>query len=1067
MKRYNDLLQFISKNYNGFVFIALFYSLWLVFKYISTYDPELHSFSGRMIGQATLQGYDIQQRIAVFYKSGLLLFSGLILFSIAAWRIDVFLGNFLKSTEIQIINYSSLTGIILYFFLFWHSPVKGSLELIYTIHKIVFVTFLLKKTIFRSINNASSITTPFYAIAFVCGFSLLFLLNEIAVLFNLFPKADLHYTLFVSVLVLFIFTVLKLKQKNKSESVYEIDRIAYILLPIAFLPMLSVIKDELYMILNGHKIYYFSPRKLYLAGLCFLFSIVAWRYRAFNKNRDVKSAVRLVGQRYFPLLISGLILFAFYAPTIEASTEMFESGNYILPLMEFKKFGVLPIVEKFNAHLLSELFFGAIYALLNGLKGHEVFIYNFFFTLLWALLAYWFLYKFLHNPYKALFIILLFPIAESLLSEYHITALLAIFVLHKNIEQKSSFKNYILLLLCITFLILWRIDIGYPAILATAGTLFIYWANQKKFVFNAALLIKAIFVYAALTVFIVLSLALYRHLNIFTSIYSTLNYLSSAQSYGYISLGDISLPSIAMQYFVFPLVLMLVFCVFLVVFKRSTTSRSQRFIYTSLIFLSLYYFINFQRGIVAHTLTGGPDIWLSPFLFFILAASIYLFLYKKQAATKFILFIILACLLVLNYKYPTTNAQENVYSKIISKVEQFPRIDPHENITRCVNDMQYENSKFGSFKKLITEHLTEKQTFIDFSNTPMLYYLTEKISPSHFYQNPLTLHNDYLQDTFIAGLKTYDAPLLVFSHFPETWWDNAIGVPNTIRHYRMAEYFYMNYEPFAMIDSLCIWKRKNFKLTNNKRIVYTYTLPKDSLSSGTIISGTIANSENKNYVFELNSGKHIKSNEAAPLIMIHPDSETKKVSSFFNEVNHNIYYILNSATKEFSFRVENTAKKIQSLQVSEVEYLPEFYSSQPKNNDIKELPYIWGTYDKTVHHAPALTELLHAPEIVQDNYSHYFFFPTGIDKTSGNTVLISLRCNNEQPETIELYYGDNKTGYKGSYTFSIPPGKGIREFAVRTSAQYNWYDTDIDYIALNKKGATIITLEEIKLLKGN
>lgn len=972
MKRYNDLLQFIGKNYSVFIFTALFYSLWLVFKYTAHYNPELHSFTGRMIGQATLESYNIQQRVGVFYKSGLLFLAGLLISSIAAWRIANRNPDFFKTTEIQIINYSSLAGIVLFFFSFWGSPVSSSLELIYTLHKTVISTLILKKTVFKNAAGVAFINTSFYAVAFVAGFSVFFLLNEISVLFHLLPPIDLHFTLFISVLLLFVYTAYKVQQKNKTDTLHEVSRIAYLLLPLALLPTLSVVKDEIYMILNGHKIHYLSPGKIYLIGLLLITIKIAWQYKAVLRNKPILSIKQLVAHRYFPLLILGFTLFAFYSPTIEASTEMFEGGNYILPLMELQKFGVVPILEKFNAHLLSDFFFSAIYVLFNGLKGHEPFIYSFFFTLLWALLVYWLLLKFFRNPYKAVFIVLLFPFAEPLLSEYHIAAVLAIFSIHSVIEQQPSVKNYFLLLSCVAFLILWRMDIGYPALIATAGTLFIYWFGQRKLTFDIRILLKATAIISAAALIVIITIAAYRHINIVNSIYQTLNYLSSAQSYGYISLGDTSMPVVSMQYYIFPLTLLLVFGCLLVVFKNKTTSRSQRFIYTSLVFLLLYYFINFQRGIVAHTLWGVRDTWLSPFLFFILPATIYVFWNKKNSTTKFISFLILACFLIMNYKSPVTYSQENVYSKVIDKAKQFPHIEPHENITRCVNDMQYENTQYGNFKKLIETTLSEKQTFIDFSNTPMLYYFTEKVTPSHFYQNPLTLHNDYLQHVFIEGLKDYDAPLLVFGHHPETWWDNAIGVPNTIRHYRMTEYFYMNYEPFALIDNLNIWKRKDFEILQTEDVRYNYTLFTDSVN----------------------------------------------------------------------------------------------YATQPKNTELKELPYIWATYDETVHQSSVISELLNTPQLLA-NESHYLFFPTSTDKTSGNTVLLSLQCNNENPVTIELFYGNSKTGYKGGYTFTIPPGNEVQEFAVRTSVQYNWYNADVDCIAFHKNDSTTITLTGVKLLKGN
>ena len=161
MKRYHQLLNYIGKNYSDFLFISVFYSLWIVFKYASSFNPTLHSFPSRMIGEATLHAYDINKRVTAFYSAGALFLSGIILFSIIARRISVFSNGFFKTPEIKIINYTSLAGIILYFFSLYGSSVNTSIELIYCIQKAVIVVFILKGLLLKGNNNAQLIDISF------------------------------------------------------------------------------------------------------------------------------------------------------------------------------------------------------------------------------------------------------------------------------------------------------------------------------------------------------------------------------------------------------------------------------------------------------------------------------------------------------------------------------------------------------------------------------------------------------------------------------------------------------------------------------------------------------------------------------------------------------------------------------------------------------------------------------------------------------------------------------------------------------------------------------------------
>lgn len=1072
MKHYNQFLKFIGNNYSSFIFISVFYSLWLVFRYAYTFNPELQSFQGRMMGEATLQGYDISKRIKAFYQAGAIFFLSITVISIIIWRVSSFFKELLKSPEIQILNYTCLAGIILYFFTLWNSPVNTTLELIYSLQKGVLAVYFLRILFFKNINGAQCITASFYAIAFVLGFSVFFAWNEISVLFDFLPKANLSFSLFFTLVIAFFLAMQLIKNKNSIESKIEINRFAFILLPFALIPLLSFLKDEIYLILNKHQIYYFSPRKLYLVGIFSLLTYIAWRYRktvkkpllALAKNTD-----ELVAKRYFPLLILGVFAFTFYSPFIESSTEMFESGNQYLPLMEFQKFGVIPILEKFNSHQLFELFWGAVYSFFNGLNGREMPLYDFMDMVLMAVLEYYVIYKISRNAYVSLFIVLFFPIFEFFIHSNRSIAFIAIFILYVLINQKASLKNYLLLFTITAFLILWRMDIGYPSTIAIAGTLFIYRINEKRFVFDRSILIKSVLIFAGSCILFLAGIAWWRDMNIPDKLLNGLNYLASAQSYGYVDLGDETNVVFKMQYFVFPIILILLFFSFLIFIKRYTISHSQRFVFTSLIFLTIFYFVNFQRGIVAHTLAGGPDNWLSPFLFLIISVSVYLFLYKKSGLTKFILFIVISSFLVLNYKYPAVNAPPNIYSQIIEKANNFPKIEPRENIVRCINDMHYEKRKYSNFKKIVDKELTEKQTFIDFTNAPMLYYFTGKISPSYFSQNPLTIHNDFLQNKFISDLKNYDAPLLLFSNFPETWWDNAIGVPNTTRHYRMAEYFYNNYRPFTIVDSLCIWKRNDFKIVNNQKLIYNYASQlSDSSISGFIIKGRIKNSENKNYLFKVNFNTSKNRAGQMPLLTVVLANESQHVKpEYIDEINHIGYYIFKSSESGFSFQINNEDKNVTVMNVYECDYIPDFYSTQPKLHNIDQLPYIWGTYDKTVHKEQVIANLLSETRTLPVNSIQYFNIPGNVDKSGGNTILMSLECDSEVSATMELMYGSDKNKYKGTFVFSIPSGKGKREFAIRISSQYNWYTADIDYIALNSKSIGNVKLNSIKLLKGN
>jgi hypothetical protein len=755
------------------------------------------------------------------------------------------------------------------------------------------------------------------------------------------------------------------------------------------------------------------------------------------------------------MLVAGLVTYTFYSPFIDSSNEMFEAGNRFLPLMEFRDFGVVPIFEKFNSHVLSELFFGSIYAFFNGLHSREMYIYEFMYQVFWAMMVYAFMLRLSGSAYVALFIVFLFPFTDILLTDYIIIAVLALFVTDKVIREVPSFKNYLLLFSCLSFLLLWRIDIGYPAILSSIAVIVMYAFAREQFKINWALLFRAAFFLLALVLLVITGIGLIRGINVFEKLWSGLNYLASAQTYGLVSFGDTGSSLYKMQYFVFPVIVIFGLLSILLFFKRFNISKQQRFIFAAFVFLAVYYIVNFQRGLVRHSFVEGHDFAVSSFLFFILSASAFLFCRKKPVVTRLLLFVIISTILMMNYKYPVLTEYKNLYSKTASKIESFSAIEPKEKIVRCIDTSNFEEKHFGEFKNVVSRYLNKEQTFIDFSNLPMLYYFTGKISPSYFYQNPLTIHNEYLQKKFIEELSNYDAPLIVFSNFPENWWDNVDGVPNTMRHYRLAEYFYQNYKPFIIANNLCIWKRAEFKADNHSEVMYSYYQRKDSLEKNASIN--FKTKAEGVYLIKINYGSHLPD--------VRLDGVKSEKPTLNNDIEHLAYYVCKDSVSRRTLSIQKD-HELNSVVITKYEFMPDMYSDFPQKDDLKQLPFIWASYDDSVEDKKVLVDLSHNPMKLLENNIAYFNFNNNFDKTSGNGVLITLEAENMKEETLDLLYGGSKSGYKGAFAFRIPPGKGERSFYVRISSQYNWYDPLVDYIGLVAKTSVKVTVKKVELLKG-
>jgi hypothetical protein len=135
---------------------------------------------------------------------------------------------------------------------------------------------------------------------------------------------------------------------------------------------------------------------------------------------------------------------------------------------------------------------------------------------------------------------------------------------------------------------------------------------------------------------------------------------------------------------------------------------------------------------------------------------------------------------------------------------------------------EFNKTEINPIHSFINQHLKKKETFLDFSNSPMLYYYTNRNVPSYFCQNLQNTIDDYLQIEQLKQLKKQQVPLVVFSNYPKNWFDATDGVPSEMRHYMLASYIFKKYKPLGIVGKRSIWglKPRQWKLK---------TLEKDTL----------------------------------------------------------------------------------------------------------------------------------------------------------------------------------------------------------------------------------------------
>ena len=1060
--------------YRNFIFIPLFFVFYIVIK---TFEPSaflLQNFSGRNISIATYEGIDIGERVSLFYKA--IGFTIVLLFLMI--RLTIIIKNYFNTDELILANGISLAGFCLLFFQLLGADMADSFHFIFSLLIIClagFVSHLVKKR-----DDRDFITTFLWTI--LISISIFFLQWQVSIFAigkNIFSLPKI--LVFVGVPLYLLFTSrfhlnYKLLQTSK---------------PFIFFPLLSFLAIELYMIFNQHG-FYVPPKIIYGIGLILiiLISFIQNRRQSFPANH--KPLLSILFKNWMPLMIAGIAIITFYEPIVKPDIDWFEDANRVLPLHQLFSFGKIPLIDSFNSHALSDFGAGVLYSVFNGADPMGIFVYRFLIGVIFILITYFFIYKISGDGFLATWIALAYPYTSMLIPDYfNFVPLSALaFIL---LYEKQTIGRYVFFFSTLIFMLVWRIDLGSSTLIAgIISLLFLIFfvptfKTKKKFLFFGFGIPFIISMIVFIAVYI------YSGSAIFVALNDSLAYMSSFQSYGLKDLAILHDYKYYSLYFIFPCVIILIF--FYNAFKivrQSEVNKTSIYYSLALCFLCLFYLSNLQRGLVRHTLAEQWDTAFTSFGFFIISSVTFIQYFNKNIFLRFFIFFIASTLLISNYVFTAPELNKNNNYKFLTLKLNNPLTVPlSRNKINRITENPSNVYKYFEFSEWMKNNFTAQSTFLDFSNTPMLYYFSNRIVPNYFDQIPHTAHNEYLQKRFIDDLNKFDIPVAVFSNVPLNFWDNLDGIPNTLRHYRISEYIYRNYKPTYIINNHSVWVKNNLQLKNNITEIFSVPFIEFNPTNDTLIKTDKINFnyEKGNWNCQLKNPLHygekkiymsldVASNKDGELIIMYKslngnfNDNQKSINKIHKGLN-TIFLMFNSLENEkdlsnVSINVsKNDGIKINLLKIFSSDYYPDNFSALPSEYSLKWIPYIWGSFDKNFQANSIIEEqkIYSGNKIIHSGLETKFDFSPLSEKEMGNYVLITARTTSEKQTEVKLNYGDNE--YKnGSFHFALKNDSINHNYLVRISAQYNWYCKNNSWISILPVGNDI-ELTNVRILKGD
>ncbi|MBI3142602.1 MAG: hypothetical protein HYZ16_07235 [Bacteroidetes bacterium] len=493
--------------------------------------------------------------------------------------------------------------------------------------------------------------------------------------------------------------------------------------------------------------------------------------------------------------------------------ELFENANPANSYLRVFGQGEWPLFEFLSSHLLSEQLPAYLHYALFGHKDEPVFLRYAQVWLVFApLVAYLFLARVFQSPTWAFLLVLMFPFVPFLFPARYFYAIISAFLLFNWLNHQSKSRTAlgfawwswpcVGFCLWLAFLVIWRIDLA-AAILPSVVLLVVVGA-ASGFIHKQRP-IQLVVVVLVLALFGILTFMwanMYFQHSLPNRVFMALDYFGASQAHGYANISGSWNPLfVDLHYHWMPLLVAAV-ALGLVWVARIRCREKPDFLIISAIFLGFFYFFNAPRGLVRHGLVEGSDAAIGSFA----ALTIILALIRGLPRTLYPFAVAgLMAICVLMSKIGQAEQAVPLLSQALARIPSFES-PPAE----------YTLSSIGAERKIpvdsvvhyLDNQLLPDETFIDFSNSPMLYFYANRSVPSYFNQS---LQNLPTIEGQLLALPYFDyraMPIAIVRHFPESWWDHTDGVPNSIRYPVIAKYIYEHYLPCDTIGGYEIWMAK-------------------------------------------------------------------------------------------------------------------------------------------------------------------------------------------------------------------------------------------------------------------
>lgn len=793
----------------------------------------------------------------------------------------------------------------------------------------------------------------------------------------------------------------------------------------------------------------------------------------------------IINYIYFPVTLS-IFSFIIAQPlkVIGVGNEYFEMANHGLSVDHLFRYGSIPIVETFDAHMLSQQIYAYVYSFFNGYEPWAAFLYNSYYFVIYILFVYYLLGLLMPKPYAFLFI-LTFPLLAGLFNEYVFSGIMILGICNyfrlENYKKRSYLFWLFLVVLC-----LYKLDIGVAAVAAGVITVvfILILHNRVKELWKFVLTGIASGIMAVL-VFVLLCII--KGISPQKRLLELLSLIHSNQNWAYSIVGDPEAVAYIVSYFILPLLLISLLIIAVVRYWKNKKSilmlqTSDWNIFIVAFYFSIFYFFNLSRGIVRHSLAEGTLMFtMSTFALAFLALMI--FFVKKKFRFKVFLGAVIITFLITNINLNTLGGFSSVLMKSASAsnyLNQYTEIKKF-NGTRVEGELPDDAKRL---KEILDTTLEKNETYFDFASVNYFYALVGRKNPVYANQSPLLINGDSSQEFALQGLKEI-RPRYVLMPINGKDWSTIDGVAVDYKYYKISEYINMYYSPLIRLgqfDIYCLTDERqdiimklqrrglieedlysqklndiDLKALQSQQVEISQTLRGLVLKSDGIdpqVSGFLNNNELTKFSEKDKPTRVNISYESSAQGMVQVFFTLTK-SEDFSEVQSQTFEVSQGQSGNLVLKTPSVPAKIridtnvQSITLTNLRVSQglQIIDNQPETlkRNLGSIPLLWAQQDEVYDSAPLL-------DVPITNANLTATLSNEIRKRPMN-LTISMISPENTTSTLELLNLKGET--LGSFSFDTLSGQ--HNYVILLSVDYNWWTEEELKLAVKTNGAVKIT----------